>query len=76
MLSWLKFQIALSQLRREQRRIDAAYVKAIRAVKAQGGDKEAIAAISFDEYETSHFVDERIRLLNTRYLFSEADRYL
>jgi hypothetical protein len=34
MLTWLKSQIALAQLRREQRRIDVAYVEAIRKAKA------------------------------------------
>jgi hypothetical protein len=45
-LAWLKFQTGLSLLRREQRRIDAKYVEAIRNAKAQCGNEEATASMS------------------------------
>jgi hypothetical protein len=47
MLSGLKFRIALSRLRHEQRKIDSDYVKAIGRAKAEGSEKDVIASINF-----------------------------
>jgi hypothetical protein len=46
----------------------------MRRAKAEGADADVLTAIAFDECQASHLIDERIRVLNTRYLLSEADR--
>jgi hypothetical protein len=76
MLSWFIFSVALWRLRHEQLRADGRYLWAMRRAKAEGAGDDVLTAIAFDEYQASCSIDERVRVLNTRYLLAEADRYL
>src|SRR5208282_1491914 len=76
MLDWLRYRHELTRLQREKRRIQAYHEKAWRKATEEKQPQQELSILLAGEGHELTMVRDEIAQLETRYLISEAEKYL